>query len=91
MIKYENYIIEANSEGGYMVSEIKINNKNGEEYKANTCYPNTIKGCINKILNWEFGKTIKKNDYTLKEALEKLEEIHNKLFNFYEQNIKEEI
>lgn len=94
MIRYKNYVIEANEWGGFVLCEVKergSESKNkGEKYLVNLGYPSTLKGCFNKILGIEFAKGIKEKDLTIREALNELEKINKELTNEFEI-IKEEI
>ena len=95
MIRYKEYGIEPNECGGWVLSQRKIYGSEskfeGEEYFATICYPTTLKRCFEKILELEFAKKINEKDFTIREALNELEKINNKLTKEFNKNIKEEI
>ena len=95
MIRYNNYVIEANDYGGWVLSESRIRGQEskdaGKEYLIGICYPSSLKSCFKRIQEIEFAKMVKSNEYTIKEALIELEKITNKLIEELNKNVKEEL
>ena len=95
MIRYNNYGIEANENGGYVLGEIKkrgTESKNpGEEYFIGFCYPSSLKSCFKRILEIEYAKVINSQDFTIKEALLELEKLQNEFQKVLDENVKEEL
>ena len=94
MITYEKYVIEPNECGGWVLRDKKVakEGKNAGQIQLFTlCYPSTIKGCINRILEYKFKEVVAEKDYPLNEALKELERLNLELTNFLKENVKEEI
>ena len=95
MIKYKNYVMEANDYGGWVLSELKVRGKEskkaGEEIKMAICYPSSLKSCFKRILDIEFSKIANEKDFTISEAIRELERLQNELQNELDKNIKEEL
>ena len=95
MIRYKNYVMEANDYGGWILSESKIrgeDSKNaGEEYLVGICYPSSLKYCFKRIMDIEFSKIVNSQDLTIAQALNELERLQNELIEELNKNIKEEL
>lgn len=95
MIKYKNYVMEANDYGGWVLSELKVrgeeSKKAGEEIKMAICYPSSLKSCFKRILEIEFVKVVNSKDFTINEALNELERLQNELQNELDKNVIEEL
>lgn len=95
MIKYKNYVMEANDYGGWVLSELKVrgeeSKKSGEEIKMAICYPSSLKSCFKRILEIEFVKVVNSKDFTINEALNELERLQNELQNELDKNVIEEL
>ncbi|MBO5712543.1 MAG: hypothetical protein J6R47_06855 [Acholeplasmatales bacterium] len=80
MIKYKEYLIKPNAEGGFILGRNlrKVLDKNGKETETmtNICYPSTLKACLTKISSLEFAKAIENEDLTLNEAIDRLDQIN---------------
>lgn len=94
MIRYKEYVIKSNAEGGYVLGKnLKVVvDKNGKETESMTyiCYPSTIKACLTKIVSLEMAKVIDNNVLDLKQTIIELDKITSHLENTLKGLIKEE-
>ena len=94
MIRYKEYVIKANAEGGYILGKnLKVVvDQNGKENESITyiCYPATLKGCLNKIVSLELAKVIDNNVLDLRQTIIELDNITTHLENTLKGLIKEE-
>ena len=95
MIRYKNYVMEANDYGGWVLSESRIRgeeSKNaGEEYLLGICYPNSLKSCFKRIQEIEFSKIVNSQDLTIAQALTELDKLNNELIEALNKYVKEDI
>lgn len=95
MIRIGKYAITKGEQGGFVLREIKVKGEDskycGDEYQVTINYPSTLKGCLKTILNLEFLDYIDQNDVSIRDALEELERINDKLVKELSAKVKEEI
>ena len=88
------YAIDINDGGGYQFGLLKtmIDKKGVEkEYIYNPIYPSSIERCIQNLYNIKKQEFVKNNDITIKEYIDKIEQLNKEFKEILKNTLKENL
>ncbi len=88
------YAIDINDGGGYQFGLLKktIDKKGVEkEYIYNPIYPSSIERCIQNLYDIKKQEFVKNNDITIKEYIEKIEQLNKEFKEILKNTLKENL